>query len=283
MDILYEFSQLELGGKIQFLFIVVAFVFMVFSCLGWVLELFFRRFVSQKKWVNPGFLKGPYLPIYGIGVVMLTGYIFLMLIWKDCFSNEILFDVVIVLGIGVLMTLIELIGGLIFIQGMNIRLWDYSNRKFNYKGIICLEFSLIWTALGAVFYFFLFDPIVNMIIHFLSLKWITIAIFLMGMFYGILLLDLIDSLQIAGKIKKFAKENQVVLKIEKLKIYIQERVDKKEFKFLSPLKAGGSLVEHLKSFIAEQKGKLDKKERAEDPGKRDADEKKEGYDNPSDD
>lgn len=276
MDILYEFSKLELGGKIQFLFIVVAFVFMVFSCLGWVLELFFRRFVSQKKWVNPGFLKGPYLPIYGIGVVTLTAYIFVMLLWKDAFPSEILFDVVIVLGIGVLMTLIELIGGLIFIQGMNIRLWDYSNRKFNYKGIICLEFSLIWMALGAVFYFFLFNPIVNMIIHFLSLKWITIAIFLMGMFYGILLLDLIDSLQIAGKIKKFAKENQVVLKIEKLKIYIQERVDKKEFKFLSPLKAGGSLVEHLKSFIAEQKGKLDKKER-------DTDEKKEDYDNPSDD
>lgn len=272
MDIIYEFSKLELGGKIQFLFIVVAFVFMVFSCLGWVLELFFRRFVSQKKWVNPGFLKGPYLPIYGIGVVTLTAYIFLMHLWEDCFPNQILFDVVIILGIGVLMTVIELIGGLIFIQGMNIRLWDYSNRKFNYKGIICLEFSLIWTALGAGFYFLLFDPIVNMIINFLSLEWLTIAIFLMGAFYGILVLDLIDSLQIAGKIKQFAKENHVVLKIEKLKIYIQERVDKKEFKFLSPLKAGGSLVEHLKSFIAEQKGKSDKKDVEEKTGECDLDE-----------
>lgn len=274
MDIIYEFSKLELGGKIQFLFIVVAFVFMVFSCLGWVLELFFRRFVSQKKWVNPGFLKGPYLPIYGIGVVTLTAYIFLMHLWEDCFPNQILFDVVIILGIGVLMTVIELIGGLIFIQGMNIRLWDYSNRKFNYKGIICLEFSLIWTALGAVFYFLLFDPIVNMIINFLSLEWLTIAIFLMGAFYGILVLDLIDSLQIAGKIKQFAKENHVVLKIERLKIYIQERVDKKEFKFLSPLKAGGSLVEHLKSFIAEQKGKSDKKDVEEKTGECDLDEER---------
>lgn len=274
MDIIYEFSKLELGGKIQFLFIVVAFVFMVFSCLGWVLELFFRRFVSQKKWVNPGFLKGPYLPIYGIGVVTLTAYIFLMHLLEDCFPNQILFDVVIILGIGVLMTVIELIGGLIFIQGMNIRLWDYSNRKFNYKGIICLEFSLIWTALGAVFYFLLFDPIVNMIINFLSLEWLTIAIFLMGAFYGILVLDLIDSLQIAGKIKQFAKENHVVLKIERLKIYIQERVDKKEFKFLSPLKAGGSLVEHLKSFIAEQKGKSDKKDVEEKTGECDLDEER---------
>lgn len=274
MDIIYEFSKLGVGGKVQFLFIVVAFVFMVFSCLGWVLELFFRRFVSQKKWVNPGFLKGPYLPIYGTGVVMLTAYIFLMRVWEDLFPNPILFDIVIVLGIGVVMTVIELIGGLIFIKGMNIRLWDYSNRKFNYKGIICLEFSLIWTALGAVFYFFLFDPIVNMIIKFLTLDWIMIAIFLMGMFYGVLLLDLINSLQIAGKIKQFAKENQIVLKIEELKIHIQEKVDKKEFKFLSPFKSSGSLAEHLKSFIAEQKGKLERKGTKERSEERDTDEEK---------
>ena len=137
-----------------------------------------------------------------------------------------------------------------------------------------MEFSLIWTALGAVFYFFLFDPIVNMIIKFLTLDWIMIAIFLMGMFYGVFLLDLINSLQIAGKIKQFAKENQIVLKIEELKIHIQEKVDKKEFKFLSPFKSRGSLAEHLNSFIAEQKGKLERKGTKERSEERDTDEEK---------
>ena len=51
--------------------LLLAFLFFVGSLTGWVLELFYRRFVSQKKWVNPGFLSGPYLPIYGFGLVLL--------------------------------------------------------------------------------------------------------------------------------------------------------------------------------------------------------------------
>ena len=52
------------------IFLHLTFLFMVGSILGWVMELIFRRIV-HKKWVNPGFLKGPYLPIYGIGLVIL--------------------------------------------------------------------------------------------------------------------------------------------------------------------------------------------------------------------
>ncbi|MCR5514667.1 MAG: putative ABC transporter permease [Bacilli bacterium] len=48
-------------------------LFVVGSLIGWVIELLFRRFVSQKKWVNPGFLTGPYLPIYGFDVLVLYG------------------------------------------------------------------------------------------------------------------------------------------------------------------------------------------------------------------
>ena len=58
-------------GLEKFISIVTLFVFG--SLIGWVIELFFRRFVSQKKWMNPGFLVGPYLPIYGFGTVGLYG------------------------------------------------------------------------------------------------------------------------------------------------------------------------------------------------------------------
>ena len=50
-------------------FLILAFLFFVGSSIGWAIELFFRRFFSAKKWINPGFLVGPYLPIYGFGVV----------------------------------------------------------------------------------------------------------------------------------------------------------------------------------------------------------------------
>lgn len=258
MDIIEKFVNLDISGKIQFIFIVIAFVFMVFSFLGWILELFYRRFCSQKKWVNPGFLRGPYLPIYGIGVVLLTAFIFIMTIFENVFFSKIIFHLVIIIGIGILMTIIELIAGLIFIKKMNIRLWDYSDCKFNFQGIICLKFSIYWTILGAIFYLLLFNPIVNLIISFITLDWIMIAVFLMGIFYGIFIIDLINSLNILNKIKAFAKENGIILKIEKFKLHIKEKIDAKEYKFLSPFKSNVSIKEHLKSFIIEQKDKIER-------------------------
>ena len=122
MDVLQEIARLRTGEKIQAIFFMAAFVFMVFSGVGWVLELLFRRFVSAKKWVNPGFLKGPCLPIYGTGVVVMTGYVLLMSQLEDAFPVRWLFDAVVILGSGLLMTLIELIGGLIFIEKMHVQI-----------------------------------------------------------------------------------------------------------------------------------------------------------------
>ena len=53
-------------------FLIFAFLFFIGSCLGWCMELFFRRFISvnnpERVWINPGFLTGPYLPLYGFGL-----------------------------------------------------------------------------------------------------------------------------------------------------------------------------------------------------------------------
>ena len=93
-------------------------LFVIGSLIGWVIELFFRRFVSQKKWMNPGFLTGPYLPIYGFGVLVLYGVSNLSL----GISNQLVDIIVHILIIGVGMTLIEFIAGLIFIKGFKIKL-----------------------------------------------------------------------------------------------------------------------------------------------------------------
>lgn len=56
-------------------FLKLAFLFYIGSSLGWVLELFFRRFISgnnpERKWINPGFMVGPYVPLYGTGLCIL--------------------------------------------------------------------------------------------------------------------------------------------------------------------------------------------------------------------
>ncbi len=53
--------------------LILAFLFFIGCILGWGIELLFRRFFSknnpERKWINPGFLTGPWLPIYGIGLI----------------------------------------------------------------------------------------------------------------------------------------------------------------------------------------------------------------------
>ena len=51
------------------MFLTLAFLFFIGSVIGWILELFYRRMISSKKWINPGFLVGPYLPLYGFRFV----------------------------------------------------------------------------------------------------------------------------------------------------------------------------------------------------------------------
>lgn len=228
--------------------IILAFLFMIFSMVGWVIELFFRRFISMKKWINPGFLKGPYLPIYGMGVVCLYVFIYFMKQFEHHFAFQVYFDVLVIVGIGALMTFIELIGGLIFIRGMKVRLWDYSKRWGNYKGIICPLYSMIWTVAGALFYYVLFDPINSLVYSFINLEWLIFAALLMGIFYGIFLVDFCYSAQLVGRMKSFAKEMKMEIEWDRLKLEIKEELKDKSLKssFLSPFNSPYGISMHMK-------------------------------------
>lgn len=226
----------------------ILFVFMLFSLLGYILELFFRRYVSQKKWVNPGFLNGPYLPIYGFGASLMYVLIYYIEPLRNSLNNDIVYSIIIILLIGIGMTLIELIGGLIFIKGMHIRLWDYSNRWGNFEGLICPLFSLIWTIIGALFYFFIYKYL-DIAVNFLATK--SYYILILGLLYGVFITDFGYSLHLATKIKEFAKTNEVVLHFEQLKINIREYLkDKKEkSNFMLPLNNFYSVKERIAESI----------------------------------
>ena len=162
--------------------VIISTLFVIGSLLGWVIELFFRRFVSQKKWMNPGFLTGPYLPIYGFGVAVLYGVSNIPL----GIESQVLDITMRVIIIGFGMTLIEFIAGLIFIRGLKIKLWDYSDRKGNIMGIICPSFSLIWLVVGSLYYFLLNPVLVK------GISWISenlIYTYFVGAVIGAILVD----------------------------------------------------------------------------------------------
>ena len=176
--------------------VIISTLFVIGSLFGWVIELFFRRFVSQKKWMNPGFLTGPYLPIYGFGVVVLFAVSNMPL----GITSEVWDIIVRIVIIGVGMTVVEFIAGLIFIKGMKIKLWDYSNRKGNIMGIICPSFSLIWLLVGSLYYFFLNPALVS------GITWISenlIYTYFVGGVVGAMLVDLAYSIHLATKLKEY--------------------------------------------------------------------------------
>ncbi len=190
-------------------------LFVIGSLLGWIIELFFRRFVSQKKWMNPGFLTGPYLPIYGFGVLVLYGVSNLHFgITKQ--AVDIILHVLI---IGVGMTVIEFIAGLIFIKGLKIKLWDYSNRKGNIMGIICPTFSVIWLAVGSLYYFLLNPILVN------GIAWISgnlIYTYFVGGVIGAMIVDSAYSIHLATKLRDY--KELASLRFEDFKKELKKRI-----------------------------------------------------------
>ena len=121
----------------------VAFAFTVFSILGWFLEVGYRS-ACARQYVNPGLLNGPYLIIYGPAAVMLMGSVHLL------HEQHVVVKVV---AYFLITTGLELVCGLVLDAQdfFKVRLWDYSDERFQFRGHICLKFSICWIALAFAF------------------------------------------------------------------------------------------------------------------------------------
>lgn len=109
------------------------FFFYFYCFFGWIFESTFVS-LKSKKFVNRGFMRGPFLPIYGSGAIM-------MLVVSMPFQDNI-FLTYIAGCIGA--TALELVTGVTMEALFKVRYWDYSNQKLNYKGHICLSSTIAW-------------------------------------------------------------------------------------------------------------------------------------------
>lgn len=112
--------------------------FVIYSVLGWCLEVCFCT-INTGQFVNRGFLNGPVCPIYGFGMVIVV-----LCLTPLNESWPLLF-----LGSMVLTTALEFFTGWVLEKLFHTKWWDYTGRKFNLKGYVCLEFSILW-GLGCV-------------------------------------------------------------------------------------------------------------------------------------
>ena len=112
------------------------FFFFFYSFFGWCFE---STYVSlhEKRFVNRGFIRGPFLPLYGTGALMM------LIVSMPFRDNLILTYVAGCVGA----TVLEYITGVLMETLFKVRYWDYSHKKFNFQGQICLESSLAWGLL----------------------------------------------------------------------------------------------------------------------------------------
>lgn len=231
------------------IFLQLAFLFFVGSVSGWVLELLFRRFFSranpERKWINPGFCTGPYLPLYGFGLCLL--YLVASLEKLQIIGNPLGNKLLLFAVMAVCMTVIEYIAGILSLKLYKVRLWDYREEWGNIQGIICPKFSLIWAALGAVYYFLIHPHILD------AIAWLSRNLafsFVIGLFLGVFLIDVVHSLQLVAKLKKFAEENDVIVRYETLKANIRAHREStaQKYRFFRPFQTDKPISEHLKEM-----------------------------------
>ena len=232
------------------LFLILAYLFFIGSCFGWLLELIFRRFFSsanpERRWINPGFCTGPYLPLYGSGLCIL--YLIASLESRGLSTNPVLNRAGLFLIMAVCMTAIEYIAGAVSLYAFKVRLWDYRNEWGNIQGIICPKFSLFWALLGGLYYFAIHPFILD------ALAWLSRNLafsFVIGFFFGVFTIDVCHSAQIMAKMRRFAQEYQVVLRYENIKAHIRAIHDRnaQKYHFFRPFHSELGLTTHLRELL----------------------------------
>ncbi|MBW2185796.1 MAG: putative ABC transporter permease [Deltaproteobacteria bacterium] len=151
----------------------IFFSFSLFSILGWMLEVTYRS-PRDRSFVNPGLLKGPYLPLYGTGALLLM------------VAGSLLFDSNVVTKIFVyffLTTGLELVSGFIAHHFFAASLWDYSDQRFNFRGHVCLKFSIYWILLAFTFESLILPPFQALFIFLpVAVKVVFVVMVLITMF-----------------------------------------------------------------------------------------------------
>lgn len=109
------------------------FFFYLYSFMGWCFESAYVS-VSEKKLTNRGFMRGPFLPIYGSGATM-------MLVVSMPFRDNL---VLTYLAGCVGATVLEYVTSVVMETLFKIRYWDYSHLRFHFQGRISLSSTLTW-------------------------------------------------------------------------------------------------------------------------------------------
>ena len=176
--------------------------FFMFSLIGYLLECVVLSYENKTPVLNRGFGHGPFCIIYGfgaLGAARLLGPLSASPL-KLYFASMLM------------ATSMELVTAHMMIRLFGSFWWDYSKKPFNYKGIVCLESSLAWGALGIIFFKFL-NGFVHHVVGYVPQQ------FEKRMALGLLVFYICDFMYSVWEHRKDMKEETAEPVIGRLKLY----------------------------------------------------------------
>lgn len=185
-------------------------LFLTYAFLGWCMEVT-CKLIQFKRFINRGFLVGPYCPIYGWGALAIT-----LLLQRYTNDSIVLFVMAVIVC-----SFIEYFTSYFMEKKYHARWWDYSNKKFNINGRICLDTMIPFGILG-VFIMYVSNPFFIDIYNNIPDIWLHI---IAGILFTLYIIDNIVSSRIISSIhveeEKIADNteeitNEIATKIKQL-------------------------------------------------------------------
>lgn len=163
------------------------FFFYIYCFIGWLWETCYVS-VLQGKWVNRGFMQGPFLPLYGSGAIIVL-----------VFTLPVRTNAAAVFLIGMVSaTVLEYVTGVVMEKLFHVRYWDYTNQPFNLNGHICLSSSLAWGIFSMILTMYAHTPIERFVLH-MNRNVLEVLIFFLTIIISI---DMFESVREALDLKE---------------------------------------------------------------------------------
>lgn len=176
--------------------------FFTYAFFGWCAEVLYAALI-EGKFVNRGFLSGPYCPIYGFGVIAVVN------LMEPIHHNIFLLFI----GSVFVTSTIELLTGFILEKIFRQRWWDYSDKPFNIEGYICPLFSLMWGLACLI----VVDRIHPMVLGLINIIPNMLAVIILIVFTVAFIIDIVATANTIFKLnKKMARIEELSGKIRNL-------------------------------------------------------------------
>lgn len=189
-------------------------VFYIYCFVGWCIESAIVSF-SQRKFVNRGFLRSPMLPIYGFGALII------LLVCLPVRDVPILVFIFGAAGT----TVLEYMTGWLMESLLKMKYWDYSGKRFNIKGYICLRSSLFWGLLSLLLMYVIHKPIEKAVVTMSGSLTLIITAVISALFIS----DLVYAVRTALDLNKLlAKITEIRSELAKAKEELELKLESSE-------------------------------------------------------